>query len=133
MINKNNNNKNVTASLEDYLEAIYFLNSEDGVRVTDIATELSISKPSVNRAINTLKSQGLVKHEHYGSLFLTEEGFEIAKKVAKRHFIVKKFLNQILGVEEDKAEKEACMIEHCLCADTVDKLENFMNKIINDN
>ena len=99
--------KNVTASLEDYLEAIYFLNNDEGVRVTDIATELSISKPSVNRAINTLKSQGLVTHEHYGSLFLTEEGLDIAKKVAKRHFMLKKFLTQILEVDEKTAEEEA--------------------------
>lgn len=124
--------KNVTASLEDYLEAIYFLNNDEGVRVTDIATELSISKPSVNRAINTLKSQGLVTHEHYGSLFLTEEGLDIAKKIAKRHFMLKKFLTQILEVDEKTAEEEACLIEHCLSADTVEKLEKFMNKILKD-
>lgn len=124
--------KNVTASLEDYLEAIYFLNNDEGVRVTDIATELSISKPSVNRAINTLKSQGLVTHEHYGSLFLTEEGLDIAKKVAKRHFMLKKFLTQILEVDEKTAEEEACLIEHCLSADTVEKFEKFMNKTLKD-
>ncbi|WP_164493545.1 metal-dependent transcriptional regulator [Tyzzerella sp. An114] len=124
--------KNVTASLEDYLEAIYFLNNDEGVRVTDIATELSISKPSVNRAINTLKSQGLVTHEHYGSLFLTEEGLDIAKKIAKRHFMLKKFLTQILEVDEKTAEEEACLIEHCLSADTVEKLEKFMNKTLKD-
>ncbi len=124
--------KNVTASLEDYLEAIYFLNNDEGVRVTDIATELSISKPSVNRAINTLKAQGLVNHEHYGSLFLTEEGLDIAKKIAKRHFMLKKFLTQILEVDEKTAEEEACSIEHCLSADTVEKLEKFMNKTLKD-
>ena len=124
--------KNVTASLEDYLEAIYFLNNDEGVRVTDIAPELSISKPSVNRAINTLKSQGLVTHEHYGSLFLTEEGLDIAKKIAKRHFMLKKFLTQILEVDEKTAEEEACLIEHCLSADTVEKLEKFMNKTLKD-
>ena len=123
---------NVTASLEDYLETIYFLNNDDGVRVTDIATELSISKPSVNRAINTLKAQGLVTHEHYGSLFLTEEGLDIAKKIAKRHFMLKKFLTQILEVDEKTAEEEACLIEHCLSADTVEKLEKFMNKTLKD-
>ncbi len=124
--------KSVTASLEDYLEAIYFLNNDEGVRVTDIATELSISKPSVNRAINTLKAQGLVTHEHYGSLFLTEEGLDIAKKIAKRHFMLKKFLTQILEVDEKTAEEEACLIEHCLSADTVEKLEKFMNKTLKD-
>lgn len=53
--------RTMTASLEDYLEAIYFLNGANGeVRMTDLAAELGISKPSVNRAVNTLKSQGYV-------------------------------------------------------------------------
>ena len=45
----------LSASLEDYLKEIYLLNLEgQEVRVTDIARSLGISKPSVNRAMNTL-------------------------------------------------------------------------------
>ena len=57
----------LTPSLENYLESIYFLQLKNGeVRITDIAYELNVSKPSVNRAINTLKDAKLVQHEHYG-------------------------------------------------------------------
>lgn len=122
----------VTASLEDYLEAIYFLNGGEGVRVTDLALELNISKPSVNRAINTLKNQELVEHEHYGNLKLTEKGLELAKNVAQRHRVLKKFLKNILGVEEKTAEKEACLIEHNLSADTIHKISEYTNKILNE-
>lgn len=122
----------MTASLEDYLEAIYFLNGNEGVRVTDLALELNISKPSVNRAINTLKNQGLVEHEHYGSLKLTEKGLELAKNVAQRHKILKKFLKSILGVEEKTAEKEACLIEHNLSADTIYKISEYTSKVLNE-
>ncbi len=119
----------VTASLEDYLEAIFFLNGENGdVRVTDLAVELNISKPSVNRAINTLKSQGYVEHEHYGSLRLTPEGLRIARNVAGRHVMLKRFLMEILHVEEDVAEGEACSIEHHLSADTIEKLKIFLDE-----
>ncbi|MBO8434967.1 MAG: metal-dependent transcriptional regulator [Tyzzerella sp.] len=130
MDTSNQNKKNITASLEDYLETIYFLNNEEGVRVTDIATHLSISKPSVNRAINTLKSQGLVTHEHYGALFLTDEGLKIAKNLAKRHFVLKRFLHKVLKVEASVAEQEACMIEHCLSAETFEKLEKFVDTVL---
>ncbi len=120
-------NTKMTASLEDYLEAIYFLNGKnDFVRVTDIAARLGISKPSVNRAVNTLKERGLVEHEHYGSLKLTEEGTKIAKAVAERHMMLKKFLMDILGVDEATASEEACEIEHVLSADTINKMSEYL-------
>ena len=120
-------NTKMTASLEDYLEAIYFLNGKnDFVRVTDIAARLGISKPSVNRAVNTLKERGLVEHEHYGSLKLTEEGTKIAKAVAERHMMLKKFLMDILGVDEATASEEACEIEHVLSADTINKMNEYL-------
>lgn len=123
--------KKVTASLEDYLEAIFFLNGEsEDVRVTDLAVELNISKPSVNRAINTLKSQGYVEHEHYGSLRLTEEGLRIARNMAVRHKMLKCFLVEVLNVEEDVAEEEACSIEHHLSADTIEKMKQFLDKTL---
>lgn len=117
----------MTASLEDYLEAIYFLNGKnDFVRVTDIAARLGISKPSVNRAVNTLKERGLVEHEHYGSLKLTEEGTQIAKAVAERHMMLKKFFMDILSVDEATASAEACEIEHVLSADTINKMSEYL-------
>lgn len=123
------NAKHITASLEDYLEAIFFLSGANGdVRVTDLAIELNISKPSVNRAINTLKGQGYVEHEHYGSLRLTEEGLRIARNVANRHIMLKRFLMEILHVEEETAEKEACSIEHDLSADTIQKIKAFLEE-----
>lgn len=125
------NGAGVTASLEDYLEAIYFLNGKnEGVRVTDIALELNISKPSVNRAINTLKSQGLVEHEHYGSLTLTDDGLKIAENIAGRHVTLKKFLRDVLEVDEEVAENEACLIEHNLSADTVGRISRFMDRVL---
>ena len=98
--------------------------------MTDLAVKLNISKPSVNRAINTLKNQGYVEHEHYGSLFLTEEGLKIARDIAGRHVILKRFLVEILEVEEETAEREACAIEHDFSAGTMKKIEKYMKKVL---
>ena len=120
---------NITPSLEDYLEAILFLMEKDqAVRVTDVANYLGISKPSVNKAIKNLKSMELVVHEHYGLLGLTEKGRQIAQQVAKRHVVITEFLEKYLGVDAKIAEKEACLMEHSMSADTVDKLETFLGK-----
>lgn len=119
----------VSASLEDYLEAIYILAQTNGsVRVTDIAQKLEISKPSVNRAINTLKDQGYVMHEHYGDLSLTERGEAIACGVLRRHQVLKRFLMEVLTVDEELAEEEACLMEHVMSQSTIDKLADFMAK-----
>ncbi len=117
----------VSASLENYLEVIYELTDTCGkVRVTDLALRTGVSKPSVNKAISILKAEGLILHEKYGALELTEKGILIAKELTKSHMILKSFLKDVLGVEEDVADTEACTIEHCLSKDTIIKLEKFL-------
>ncbi len=119
----------ISPSLENYLETILFMqDKKEFVRITDIATELSISKPSVNKAIKVLKSEGLVLHEHYGFLGLTSKGYEIARSVAKRHVIIKEFL-LTLGVDAQTAEREACLMEHSMSLDTVEKLSDFLRRL----
>ncbi len=65
---------NSSNSIEEYLKTIYVLEQETGqVRVTDIATKRGCSKPSVNRALKVLDSQGFLQYEAYGKIHLTEE------------------------------------------------------------
>ena len=72
--------KKLTPSMEDYLKEIYMLQMQSQeVRVTDIAALLSISKASVNKAVNILKDEGYIIHEHYGPVLLTQKGQEAAK------------------------------------------------------
>ena len=117
----------LTAALEDYLEMIYFLHKRnEDVRLTDVAVEMNISKPSVNKAVNILKKMDYLTHEHYGLLILTDLGMAEAKKIAGRHYLLKNFLGAVLGVEEALAETEACAVEHSLCAETLSKLSEFL-------
>ena len=118
-------------SQEDYLEAIYVLSKEDEhVRMSDVAKHLSVSKPSVNKAINLLQEKGYLTHQHYGSILLTEEGRTLAKKVHERHKVIKRFFVDILKVEETIAEDEACKVEHCIGEDTLEKLKEFVNRVL---
>ncbi|MCH5209778.1 MAG: metal-dependent transcriptional regulator [Oscillospiraceae bacterium] len=121
------NNISISSALEDYLEAIYEVSRlKSNVRITDIALRLGISKPSVNRAVNTLKSHGLVTHEPYGDIVLTERGREIGRSVNNRHRMIKKFLINVLHLNEAEAEKEACCIEHNISQNTVEKMRSYM-------
>ena len=119
----------LSSSMEDYLREIYVLTQKnDEVRVTDIAQLLGISKPSVNRAMNTLKEQGYIEHENYGTIKLTKAGAEASKSVYDTYKIVYKFLTDVLEVRPSDAEEEAHLLEHDISKGTRKKLKKFMKK-----
>lgn len=105
----------LSSSQEDYLKQIYVLaQRSEEVRVTDIAKLLEISKPSVNRAMNTLKEQGYIEHEHYGTIKLTKEGIATGKNIHETYKTAYKFLTEFLGVSAAEAEEEAHLMEHAM-------------------
>lgn len=121
----------MSATLEEYLKTIYILISKTlTARVTDIAKELSCSKPSVNRAVKILKEEGLVEYESYGDILLTNKGIKKAKAIVKRHEILKAFLVQVLDVKEDIADKEASTMKYSVSEDTIKKFEEYIKTII---
>ncbi|MDR0734221.1 MAG: metal-dependent transcriptional regulator [Elusimicrobiota bacterium] len=119
--------KNITGSMEDYLEAIAIASVREGAaRVTDIKTLLSVKTPSVSGALGVLSKAGLIKHEKYGRVTLTKKGAVIAKKVKKKHAVISAFLHCVLGVSPDAADIDACKIEHVISEQTFKKLCAFM-------
>jgi DtxR family Mn-dependent transcriptional regulator len=120
------NGSSLSRSLEDYLEAIYNLKIANHVaRVKDIADVMGVKMPSVTEAIRTLVSKGLVIHEPYENVELTDEGIHLAKNVVHRHNAVKDFLVGVLGLNDEDAEAEACGIEHAIRHDTLERLMKF--------
>lgn len=117
----------LTMANEDYLECIVRIEAEepdhgtDGIRSVEIAQRLDVSKASVNKAIASLKSQGMVEQAHYGKVRLTEEGRSIGAAVWRRHRMLRAFLTDELGVEFERADEEACKMEHALSEDTMDR------------
>ncbi len=116
---------NLSASLENYLETILFLEEKNSVRITDIANKMGVSKASVNKAVNNLKDLELLSHDHYGQITFTKEGLVVAKSIAKKHAILVKFFTEVLKIDEEIAQEEACEIEHILSNRTVSAIEKF--------
>ncbi len=124
---------NLSSSIEDYLEAILLLSEKDeAVRVTDIAEKLNIAKPSVTAAVNTLKEKGFATQERYGKVFLTPEGRVQALRVIRRHRVLRTFLIEILGVSEGTAEKDACLMEHVISPETMERLIGFLENSVSE-
>lgn len=120
-----------TPSIEDYLECIYQTNQGQGVKSTDIASKLSVSKPSVHRAIVTLAEMGLVTQEKYSLIYLTESGQKKAAEVSTKHEILSSFLQDVLGISRTVAEEEACKMEHGVSMETAQKFDR-LKKAISD-
>jgi DtxR family Mn-dependent transcriptional regulator len=113
----------MTESLEDYLEMISLLCENGQKRITDVAREMNVSKPSVIGAIKTLADAGLATHKPYGEIALTEAGEEKAKEIREKHAFLAKFLHEVVGVARDVAERDACKMEHILSPETLSKLK----------
>lgn len=119
---------NLTPSTEDYLETIYRLRGigKSGVRSSDVASQLQVAKPSVNRALRNLMEGGWITQEPYALIFLTETGQRLAEGIFNRHRTLQRFLRDVLGVEESIAEADACRMEHVISEQTLAKLQQFL-------
>ncbi|MHB9291658.1 putative DtxR family transcriptional regulator, Mn-dependent transcriptional regulator [Hollandina sp. SP2] len=110
---------------------VSFLTDEGAVRVTDIAARLGVSKPSVVIAIKTLEEQGILEHKRYRTVSLTKKGTVQAAEIRKRHRLLTLFLQNIVGVDTETAEKDACKMEHILSGETLEKIETLVEEIRN--
>ncbi len=114
---------------ENYLETILIISKRSGaVRSIDIARELKFSKPSVSRAVGILKEEGLIVIDDSGYIELTEEGKRKAENVYDRHKQLTRFFMETAGVSHEKAEEDACRIEHILSEETYQGIKQFLKE-----
>ena len=118
----------MTQSLEDYLEAIFVRISEGRpAQVRDIARMLSVKMPSVVKAVRELKKLELVTQEPYSAIELTPKGVRMASHVLGRHTLLRAFLMK-LGVTRRNADRDACLMEHILSAETLEKIRAYTER-----
>jgi len=122
----------LTTSMEDYLETMLQLFQEKkGIRVSDIAARMEVSKPSVTSALQVLAKLELVNHDPYEVISLTEKGECMARGILRRHEILRRFLRDFLTLSEPDAEATACGMEHAVSAEVVEKLAALMAAMSN--
>ena len=118
--------QNKNEMLEDYVETISELISSKGeARNADLAQHFGVSQATINKNIKRLVTLNLVKTEPYRSIFLTNEGQNLANSSKAKHEIVLNFLIK-LGVSNKVAEEDSEGIEHHVSPETL----SFMKKFI---
>ena len=117
----------LSSTLEDYLETIYRLETRNRVaRPRDIAARLDVASSTVTSALQSLSEKGLIDYEPYGLITLTEKGTLEARKVLTRHKILEDFLSSVLGLSPERAEANACEMEHAVDSAALEKLVCFL-------
>lgn len=121
-------NEKLSPNMEMYLKTILQLERGSApVRVKSIADSLGVTMPSVSEAVRNLKSKGLVEHVSYGKVKLSASGRGLASDVDQRFRSLRRFLVEVLRIEEAVAETEACEIEHVVGQDTLATLSAFLD------
>jgi len=112
-------------TIEEYVEVIYTLEMRSGrAHTTDIALKLNIKPPSVTEMLQKLHDMDLVIYEPYRGAKLTLPGMEIAQKLMQSHKTLVEFF-EIIGIDNETAEVDACQIEHHVAAKTMKQLRKF--------
>ncbi len=116
----------LSATLEDYLEAISRIISKSRVaRVRDIAAAVGVHNSTVTAALKSLSEKGLVDYSPYEVTTLTASGRRAANEIVRRHRLIREFLTEVLLVDEEVADANACRMEHVMDKQVLERLTVF--------
>jgi len=113
-------------TIEEYIEIIFEVqNKKKRVHTNDVASALDINPASVTEMFNKLTDEDYIFYEKYNGVILTDKGKKIAIMLKKKHETLRYFL-ELLGVDREIANNDACRIEHNVNPQTVKKLRKFV-------
>ena len=115
-------------SKEQYLKAVYTLTEEGGTaKTSEIAEKLKVTPSSVTEMLRKLSDEGYLKHTPYKGAVLKPKGMRLARKVARRHRILERFLNDLVGIRGKARHDQACKMEHALTDEAEHQLCRMLN------
>ena len=110
-----------------YLKSVYEIQRQKGAaRVTDIAARVGVNKASVTSALRNLAKRELLNYAPYDVVTLTEKGVTVAEGIERRYEALKTFFTEVLGIDDDAADREACDLEHHLSPAIHERLVGFI-------
>ncbi|MFP4353785.1 MAG: DtxR family transcriptional regulator [Phycisphaerae bacterium] len=117
----------LSASLEDYIEAIYrIVQDKSAARAKDISERLAVSRSSVTGALHALADRGLINYAPYDVITLTETGQAVAEDVVRRHEVLRDFFVKVLAIDPAEADGAACKMEHAIPETILERFLEFV-------
>ena len=118
--------KMLSESAQDYLKAIYKLQHEGAVSTTDIAKAKQVSSASVTNMVKRLSQMGLVVHQSYKGVTLTEAGHKIALEIIRHHRLLELYLKEVMGYSWGDMHDEAEKLEHHISEEFEDRIDEML-------
>ncbi len=117
----------ISRAMEDYLKAIYQLDSSGGkVSTSRLAQQMSCSAASVTNMLQKLSELQLVQYKPYQGVRLTKAGTKVALEVLRHHRLLETYLTEVLGYSWDKVHDEAEELEHVISEEFEDKIDQAL-------
>jgi DtxR family Mn-dependent transcriptional regulator len=116
-----------SASVGDYLKAIWGVAGSGVASTKEVAERLSIAPPSVTNMFVRLQEMGLAEYERYRGASLTERGREEALRLVRRHRLIETFLLEHLGYSWEEVHEEAERLEHAVSDGFTERLAEFLD------
>jgi DtxR family Mn-dependent transcriptional regulator len=118
-----------TIAVEDYLTTIYALEEEiQPVIAARVADEAGVSPSTMVGTLRRLEREGYIKVERRKEIHLTAEGRQVAEKILRRHYLIERFLTDLLGLDWVKAHQEAHRLEHAISQEVEERLAKLLNQ-----
>lgn len=123
-----NEAKELTASMEDYLEMICrILKYTDVVRINELADKLHVKPSSASKMVNNLKEAGYIEFQKYGYIVGTKKGLEAGSYLLHRHNVLHDFLCRINHTENELDQVEK--MEHFINEPTINNIEKLTKEL----
>jgi len=117
----------ITQAIEDYLRTIYALEEEvQPVIAARVAEEVGVTPSTMVSTLRRLEGEGYLKVVRRKEIHLTAEGKQVAERILRRHFLLERFLTDLLGLDWVKAHQEAHRLEHALSQEVEDRLAKLL-------
>lgn len=118
----------LSASLEDYLEAIFeIVREKQAARAKDISDRLNVRRSSVTGALHALADRELINYAPYDLITLTDKGRSVAQSVVRRHEVLRDFFIRVLSIGEKEADEAACRMEHAISDRILNRFVDFVD------
>ena len=122
----------LSQSVEDYLKAIYKLETEEGASTTRIAEAMDVSSASATNMVKRLSKMGLVDYQSYKGASLTSSGKKIALEIIRHHRLLELYLLEVMGYSWDEVHDEAEKLEHHISEQFEDKIAELLDNPTHD-
>jgi len=117
----------ITSATEDYLRTIYALEEEiQPVIAARVAEEVGVTPSTMVSTLRRLEREGYLKVLRRKEIHLTTEGRQVAERILRRHFLLERFLTDLLGLDWVKAHQEAHRLEHAVSQEVEDRLAKLL-------